>query len=111
MEFLVRFEVSIPPDLNPADLEAIMVEERKRGDMLWSSGQLIRIWRVPGTRASVALYDFPDVTELHAQFLAMPLFPYMRVHSVEALAVHPAEVEHRAKGAAGAGGQPAAVPA
>ena len=117
MEFLVRFEVAIPPELSAADLEAMMSEERKRGESLWASGQLVRLWRVPGTRASVGLYDFPDATALHAQFSTMPLFPHMRVHSVEPLAVHPAEAERRAgaagDGAAGdkAAGDPVAAPA
>ena len=59
MEFLVRFEIKVPPELDGEKLDKIMAEEKRRGDLLWSSGRLLRIWRVPGRRASIALYDFP----------------------------------------------------
>jgi muconolactone D-isomerase len=93
VEFLVRFEIKVPPELNGKEYEEIMAEEKRRGDLLWSSGRLLRIWRVPGRRASIALYDFPDATELHAEMSTLPLFPYMTVSSVEPLAVHPADIK------------------
>lgn len=94
MEFLVRFEVAVPPDIDSARLEAIMAEEKRRGEALWSSGRLVRIWRVPGRRASIGLYRFADATELHAELSTLPLFPFMSGVSVEPLAVHPAEDGH-----------------
>ena len=92
MEFLVRFEIKVPPELSETELDAIMEEEGRRGQELWSSGRLLRLWRIPGRRASIGLYQFADATELHAEFSTMPLFPYMSVESVEPLALHPAEV-------------------
>jgi|HubBroStandDraft_6_1064221.scaffolds.fasta_scaffold2059869_2 muconolactone D-isomerase len=94
MEFLVRFEIKVPPELDGEKYEELMAEEKRRGDLLWSSGRLLRIWRVPGRRASIGLYDFPDATELHAEISTLPLFPYMTVSSVEALAVHPADIKN-----------------
>jgi muconolactone D-isomerase len=93
MEFLVRFEIKIPPELDGEKYDEIMAEEKRRGDILWSTGRLVRIWRVPGRRASIALYDFPDATELHAEMSTFPLFPYMTVSSVEPLAIHPADIK------------------
>ena len=98
MEFLVRFEIKVPPELDGEKLDKIMAEEKRRGDLLWSSGRLLRIWRVPGRRASIGLYDFPDATELHAEMSTLPLFPYMTVSSVEPLAVHPADIRRTNEG-------------
>jgi len=95
VEFLVRFEVKVPPELDGEKYDAMMAEEKRRGDLLWSSGRLVRIWRVPGRRASIALYDFPDATELHSEISTFPLFPYMTVSSVEPLAVHPADIKNQ----------------
>jgi muconolactone D-isomerase len=93
MEFLVRWQLAIPPELEGAELEAIMAEERRRGEALRSTGRLLRLWRVPATRASIGLYNFADATELHAAFSTLPLFPYMSGITVEPLAVHPAEAD------------------
>jgi muconolactone D-isomerase len=95
VEFLVRFEIAIPSDIDPTQLKATMAEERRRGTALWESGKLVRLWRVPGTRASLGLYRFTDATELHQTFSSFPLFPFMTVHSVEPLAIHPAESDRR----------------
>jgi muconolactone D-isomerase len=93
MEFLVRFQIAVPPELHGPELEAIMAEERRRGEILRSSGRLLRLWRVPGTRASIGLYNFADATELHTEFSTLPLFPYMSGVTVEPLAKHPAEAD------------------
>ena len=75
MEFLVRFEIKVPPELDGEKYEELMAEEKRRGDLLWSSGRLLRIWRVPGRRASIGLYDFPDATELHAEISTLAPVP------------------------------------
>jgi muconolactone D-isomerase len=97
VEFLVRFTIVVPPDMDPAELQATMAEERRRGEGLWDSGTLVRLWRLPGTRSSLGLYRFADATELHQTFSSFPLFPFMTVHSVEPLAIHAAEAERRAQ--------------
>ena len=93
MEFLVRFRIGLPPELQGPELDAMMAEERRRGEILRSTGRLVRLWRVPGTRASIGLYNFADATELHTEFSTLPLFPYMSEVTVEPLAKHPAEPE------------------
>jgi muconolactone D-isomerase len=93
MEFLVRWQIAIPPELEGAELEAIMAEERRRGEILRSSGRLLRLWRVPASRASIGLYNFADATELHTEFSTLPLFQYMSGVTVEPLAIHPAEAD------------------
>jgi muconolactone D-isomerase len=97
VEFLVRFEVHLPRDLDRNELDVLMAEERERGDALWASGKLKRLWRVPGRRAGIGLYEFVDADELHQTFASFPLFPYMDVVAVEPLAPHPGETDYRAR--------------
>jgi muconolactone D-isomerase len=90
MEFLVRIDVDLPPDLSEPRRRELLEAEAERGHELLASGALRRIWRVPGRRANVSLYEAPDATELHALLTSLPLWPWMDVH-VQALATHPLE--------------------
>lgn len=90
MEFLVRIEVGLPPDVDPQRRAELGQAERRRGEELRASGHLVRIWRVPGRRANVSLYRVEDATELHDLLASLPLWPWMSV-AVEALATHPLE--------------------
>jgi muconolactone D-isomerase len=90
MEFLVRIDVDLPPDLSEPRRRELLEAEAERGRELLASGALRRIWRVPGRRANVSLYEAPDATELHALLTSLPLWPWMDI-DVQALATHPLE--------------------
>lgn len=90
VEFLVRAQVTIPPDMTPDERARLSASETIRARELIAMGKLRRIWRVPGRWANVALYEAADATELHALVTSLPLWPWMDV-SVEALATHPLE--------------------
>lgn len=90
MEFLVRIEVRLPPDMPQAEREALLAAEAVRGRELIAEGLLVRIWRVPGRFANVSLYDAEHATAVHAAISSLPLWPWMDVR-VEALARHPLE--------------------
>ena len=90
MEFLVRIDVNLPPEMNPEVREDLLAREAARGRELIRAGLLVRIWRVPGRQANVSLYRAEDATEVHAAITSLPLWPWMDV-SVEALAIHPLE--------------------
>lgn len=91
MEFLVTARASVPNV--PADeLAQLRSTERARGIELLQSGALVRIWRLPGTRTSVQLYDVADPTELHTILSSLPLFPWMEI-TVQAFAQHPVEAD------------------
>ena len=90
MEFLVSIEVRTPVDMDPARLAELQAAEAVRPRELVEQGQLKRIWRIPGRRANVSLYEAPDATALHAAISSLPLFPYLDVQ-VQALATHPVE--------------------
>jgi len=90
MEFLVRIEVRLPPEMPQAEREALLAAEAVRGRELIAEGRLMRIWRVPGRLANVSLYDAEDATAVHAAISSLPLWPWMDVR-IEALARHPLE--------------------
>jgi muconolactone D-isomerase len=90
MEFLVSIDVRTPHDLDPGELAALQSAETARARELMDAGTLKRIWRIPGRRSNVSLYEAPDATALHAALTSLPLWPYMEI-KVRALAVHPLE--------------------
>lgn len=90
MEFLVRIDVRLPPDL-AADVRAeLTARERVRGTALREAGTIVRIWRIPGRQANAGIWRATDATELHDLLASLPLFPWMEI-DVQALAVHPLE--------------------
>lgn len=91
MEFLVRTSV----DVRGLDAEAVAELYRREGERtaaLRESGALKRLWRVPGRRGTVGIWEAEDATRLHAALSSLPLYPYLDV-AVEALATHPSEDE------------------
>ena len=91
MEFLVRISVDLSADVTEPRRRELLEAEAERGRELLASGALRRIWRMPGRRANVSLYEASDPTELHALLMSLPLWPWMDIH-VEALAMHPLEL-------------------
>lgn len=91
MEFLVRFEINQPESMTPDERERLRVIERARAMELREQGVLKRLWRVPGRRAVVGLWETSDATALHEALASLPMFPWMDV-DVEPLATHPQEM-------------------
>jgi muconolactone D-isomerase len=87
MEFLVEIEVSLPQDLPDARRQELSALELERGKQLRAAGTIVRIWRVPGRRANVGIWQAADATELHDAISSLPLFPWMDVE-VAPLATH-----------------------
>lgn len=92
MEFLVEFEIEIPRDVPAKEADHLRNTERAHGRELWKAGMMKRIWRVPGTRDAVVLYEAQDATELHSMLEALPLFPFMKINVIP-LSKHPFETE------------------
>lgn len=90
MEFLVRFEATPPADMTAQERERLRGLERERAGELRADGTLKRLWRVPGTRAVVGLWEAADATELHDALSSLPMFPWFSA-TVEPLATHPQE--------------------
>ncbi|MCQ2001548.1 muconolactone Delta-isomerase [Arthrobacter zhaoxinii] len=90
MEFLVRFETTLPESFSKEHIAGLKQLERERAAELRRDKILKRLWRVPGRRAVVGLWETADATELHEALSSLPQFPWMDVH-IEALATHPQE--------------------
>ena len=90
MEFLVRIEICLPPEMAAGEREDLGARERIRGMALRDAGNLLRIWRVPGRQANFGVWQAADATELHDLLTSLPLFPWMKIE-VQALAIHPLE--------------------
>jgi muconolactone D-isomerase len=93
MEFLVHITSAIPPSMPEAELNALVAAETDRGRELVASGNIKRIWRVPGSRRNVGIWEAVDATELHGLICSLPAYPWIAA-DVTALAQHPLEAEH-----------------
>jgi muconolactone D-isomerase len=94
MEFLVEIEINLPVDM-PGDKRDLLVgEEGRRARELAELGHLVRLWRIPGRRANVGLWQAEDATELHGALSSLPFFPWMDIH-VRPLAAHPSDPAKR----------------
>lgn len=90
MEFLVRIEIQLPAELPGTERADLAAQELARGKALREAGTIVRIWRLPGRTANVAVWEAGDATELHELLASLPLFPWMDIE-VEPLALHPLE--------------------
>ncbi len=91
MEFLVRFEAILPADISADERERLRGLERERAAQLRAEGILKRLWRIPGTRGVVGLWDAEDATALHDALSSLAMFPWFSA-TVEPLATHPQEL-------------------
>lgn len=90
MEFLVKIQVFTPETMEADQLLSLISAERARGKELKDAGTIARIWRIPGTKNNVGVWNAADASELHAAISSLPLFAYMNVE-VTPLATHPLE--------------------
>ena len=90
MEFLVEIQVNFPPDLPAEERERVVAGEDVRGRELKAAGTIVRIWRIPGRRANVGIWEGADADEIHGAITSLPAFPWIDAR-VTALATHPIE--------------------
>ncbi|WP_433028331.1 muconolactone Delta-isomerase family protein [Actinomycetospora sp. CA-053990] len=90
-EYLVEFEIDIPPGAARADVERRTAAEAAATADLVSGGHLVRLWtRTAGTttRRTLGLYRAHDRIELDTLLAALPLYEWMHVE-VTPLEGHP----------------------
>lgn len=90
LSFLVSIEVRWPPDGDPARREQLVTAEAGRAAELATSGNLVRLWRIPGRWANVGLWAAADIDELHACLSSLPFYPWLDI-TVQPLASHPSD--------------------
>jgi muconolactone D-isomerase len=87
VEFLVQIRVNFPPDMPPEQLADLMDRETRRGMQLKAAGTIVRIWRIPGRRENVGIWQGADADSIHEAILSLPVFPWIGAR-VTALATH-----------------------
>lgn len=94
MEFLAEVHVNLPSSLRGEELDDLRTRERARGKELWRAGVIKRIWRIPGKKHVLAVYEAEDATALQEIFETFPMYQYMDI-DVRPLAEHALESEPR----------------
>jgi len=84
--FLVRMELKLPPETTKLHEHNLYTSEAEAAKPYLDSGEMSRVWRVPGTRNHVALWDVADVQVIHDAYTSFPMFPWMTI-TVEPLCV------------------------
>jgi|SRR5665213_2068789 len=88
MEFMVHINNKFPTH-SDAELYARLVsQEADRADELATQGVIRKIWRRPGQRSNVGIWEAQDATILHAALASLPFFPWLEIE-VWPLATHP----------------------
>lgn len=73
MDFLVEFDIGIPPDYDPGLLADLLKRERARAAEIVSSTNFFKmVWIVPGQRARISICTADDAKHLHETFFSMP---------------------------------------
>jgi muconolactone delta-isomerase len=91
MEFLVEFDVRVPPGAPASEVEVRERAEAEAAAGLADAGHLVRLWRTApsdGGAASLGLYRADGEAQLDGLLAALPLYDWMRV-TVTPLAAHP----------------------
>lgn len=92
MEFLVQIQVHFPPEMPEEQLADVMAREAARGRELKDAGMIVRIWRIPGRRANVGIWQAETVDGIHEAITSLPVFPWIDAR-VTPLATHYLEAE------------------
>jgi muconolactone D-isomerase len=91
VQFAVRMDVEIPPDLDPAVRADTLAREKAYSQELQLAGKWPHIWRIVGHYSNLSIFDVADNGELHDILWGLPLFPYMTV-TVTPLTAHPSSI-------------------
>lgn len=91
MLFHCRMDVAIPHDLDPAEREQLVADEKARALELQRAGKWPHLWRIVGQYSNISVLDVASPDELHQLLSSLPLFPFMHI-DVTALTQHPSDL-------------------
>lgn len=89
MLFMLRIDVSIPPEMPQADKDSLRKRENARAEELIAQGTMVRIWRIVGRVANFSVWHADSLEALHDAVSSLPMFPFMKI-DVTPLIDHPA---------------------
>jgi muconolactone delta-isomerase len=73
-EFIVEFEITPPFGLAIAAFEELLAQEAQAAKPYLDNGTFARVWRIPGQRSHIALWNAPDADYVHRAYASFPLF-------------------------------------
>jgi muconolactone D-isomerase len=88
MLFMLRIDVTVPPEMPQADKDKLRERENARAMELINEGTMLRIWRIVGRVANFSMWEAPTLEALHEKVSSLPMFPYMKI-DVTPLINHP----------------------
>ncbi len=91
MEFLVEFEIEVPPRTSETEVSDRERAEEVAATKLADDGHLLRVWKRPlssGETSVLGLYRAESEAELDGLLRALPLYEWMTV-TVTGLERHP----------------------
>ncbi|HEX3611258.1 MAG TPA: muconolactone Delta-isomerase family protein [Sporichthyaceae bacterium] len=92
-DFLTTFTVTIPEDVDPAELDRIKAGEAERTRELAAQGNLVRLWMLAPTPASwraLGLWRAEDAEQLAAMLASLPMDKWMTTDPTQ-LSEHPSD--------------------
>src|SRR5262245_33559655 len=91
MEFLVEFEITVPPGTPESEVRDRETAEAGAAAQLVEEGHLVRVWRRPRpgrSATAIGLYRADSESQLDSLIAALPLRDWMHV-TVTPLEPHP----------------------
>lgn len=86
-EWLVEMEFHFPGLWTHDTMQEHYTEEAHRASQLAETGLFKRVWRVPGRRGHISLWEAPDADVLHRALESWPMFMFMSI-TVKPLAIN-----------------------
>ena len=72
MQFLVEFEITLPPDDGSPERQELLKRERARATEIAAQGHFKHIWIIPGRRARISVWEVEDAKQLHDLHASLP---------------------------------------
>ena len=89
-EFLTTFTTVIPDGTAGPAVADTEAREAERAKELAGQGHLLRLWRLPGQRRALGLWNAGNPAEMQAMLESLPLAPWMTVQTTP-LSRHPSD--------------------
>jgi muconolactone delta-isomerase len=89
-EFLTTLVVEFPPQTPAEQVTAVYEAEGARSHELGDLGFMLRLWRLPGERRALVLWQAHDRAQLEEMLQSLPLAPWISVETVP-LTAHPSD--------------------
>ena len=92
MIFHVSMELRAGTGKDREETSARLDAEKLAVQNMQQAGRIRHIWRMPGRRANISIFEVDDADELQEVLSSLPLYEFLDI-SVQPLARHPASLD------------------